>query len=375
MCGCVSCGERALTFGQCFGASHRFPQGIQSLSTSHRVMIAVEENISLAPFTTFRIGGPARFFVRVQSLDDIREAVAFARIQSLPLYVLGGGSNTLFHDDGFNGVVIKIELSGIEECVIDNDHTLAIAAAGEDWDAFVAYTVARGLWGVENLSGIPGVVGASPVQNIGAYGAEVSDTIAWVEVLDVRDDVVRTMTREECMFGYRMSEFKKDAGRYVVLRVAFMLAHNAAPRVSYQDVAAVFGHNMSPMLSEVRAAILSIRASKFPDLSHEGTAGSFFLNPIITSADAERIAQMLPGIPHFPQKDGRVKLSLAYILDHGLNMKGVSVRRARLFEKQPLVLVAQCGASSHDVCELASLVQVRVRDVYGIDVAHEVQIQ
>jgi len=342
----------------------------------------LETNISLAPLTTFKIGGTAKFFARAKSAEDIREALRFVREGLPPLpsggegwgegwrcTVLGSGSNTLFSNSGFNGLILKIELRGI-----DFRDDLLIAAAGESWDDAVAESTTRNLYGLENLSGIPGTIGAAPVQNIGAYGAEVADTVAWVEVLDTRDDVIKIFSREECAFSYRTSIFKKESPHYIILRVAFQLSEKSTPNLSYKDLREAFAHDTAPSPQQIREKILAIRAEKFPDLAQEGTAGSFFLNPIVLASEAARIATLLPGVPQFPQQDGSVKLSLAYMLDKGLGLKGFRVGAARLFEKQPLVMVADFGASSRNVQTLCESVQKKVFDAYGISIEPEVRM-
>ena len=334
--------------------------------------LCIQRSVPLAPLTTFRIGGSARFLVRAQTVAEVRDAISFARTRDLPFFILGGGSNTLVSDGGFRGVVIKMEMRGIEEAQ-DGDRALLIASAGESWDDLVAHAVERELWGIENLSGIPGTVGAAPVQNIGAYRVEAGDTIAWVEALDTRDDTIRTFANGACRLAYRTSLFKQEANRFIILRVAFTLSTHECRRIEYADMQAYFGENTQPELSEIRDAVLAIRHDKFPDLSQEGTAGSFFLNPIVPAEDAARVAQLVPGLPQFPQKNGTVKLLLAFLLDRGLTLKGHAVGGARLFEHQPIVVVARFGASSRDVYELARMIRIKVRDAYDIDIELEVR--
>lgn len=334
----------------------------------------IEENIPLAPLTTFHIGGPARYFARVQStnINDVREAFAFAKAKGLPVFVLGGGSNVLISDAGFDGLVIKIEITGVE-WKEGGEKTLLIAGAGESWDALVQKAVEKNLWGVENLSGIPGTVGAAPIQNIGAYGAELKDTLAWVEVLDTNAGEIKTFTNSECAFAYRTSRFKKEPGRFAVLRVALSLSPIPKPNISYRDLAAAFVQNPQPSLTEIRAAVLTIRAGKFPDLAYEGTAGSFFLNPVVSGDVAARLRDQSPEMPQFPAEGG-TKLSLAWILDNVLSLRGLKVGRARLFEKQPLVIVAEKNSSANDVKKLAEEVQRQVKEKIGIEIEKEVRI-
>ncbi len=332
----------------------------------------VEENIPLAPYTTFHIGGPARFFVKVQTIEALQEAFSFANEKNISVLILGGGSNVLIDDAGFDGLVVKIELAGID-LKKNDDEAVLIVGAGESWDGVVARVVEENLWGIENLSGIPGTVGAAPVQNIGAYGAELKDTLAWVEVLDVQTKEVKKMANTECAFGYRASVFKKNPGRYVILRIALILKQERAPKLAYRDLAEAFAGISAPKLGDIRAAVLAIRAKKFPDLAQEGTAGSFFLNPTVSLQKAAELAKQFPALPQFPGELG-VKISLAWLLDNVLQLKGARVGGARLFERQPLVVVAQKNASSHDVVALAKKVQEEVKEKLDITIEPEVKI-
>lgn len=339
-----------------FWSSHPLP----AQGTLARMLI--EEHISLALHTTLHIGGPARFFVRARSVDDIRGALACAAEKKLPVYILGGGSNVLVNDAGYDGVVIKIETAGVER-----EGDTLVAAAGESWDALVARAVDEGLWGIENLSGIPGTVGAAPVQNIGAYGCELASTLAWVEVLRMSDGQVQKMSPEECGFGYRTSIFKRNGG-YVILRLALHLRAEGVPHAAYKDLNGMEGAS----LAEMRAKVLAVRAAKFPDLAREGTAGSFFLNPVVSAEKAAELAQRYSGLPQFAAEGG-VKLSLAWLLDKVLNAKGLSVGGARLYEAQPLVIATTRGACARDVEELARLVAQKIKDACDIDVEREVR--
>lgn len=324
----------------------------------------IEEHIPLAPLTTFRLGGAARFFVRVSSQEEIEEALAFSKREALHVLFLGGGSNMLVSDRGFDGLVIQLGLSGM----VREGDTL-IAAAGESWDALVLCAVREGLWGLENLSGIPGSVGAAPVQNIGAYGTEVKDTLRWLEAYDTKSGEVKRFNNEDCTFGYRTSLFKREAGRYVILRAAFRLRVDDTPNLSYKDLHGAADKS----LSGIRDTVLAIRARKFPDLSVEGTAGSFFLNPVVGEAKAQELLAKYPDLPHFAVEGG-VKLSLAWLLDHALDLRGLSQGSARLFERQPLVIAASRDARAQEVVNLAKRVAHEVKDKLGIALEEEVRI-
>lgn len=338
----------------------------------------IEENVPLAPFTTFRLGGPGRFFARVQHTQELLAALDFARAKNLHAQILGGGSNALVRDEGYDGLVIKMELAGVERT--EGGY---IAVAGEQWDALCERAARDGLWGIENLSGIPGTVGGACVQNIGAYGAALSQVIEWVEAYDVQTGETVRFDNAECRFGYRDSIFKQEAGRYVVLRAALQLSAEPSPNLAYKDLAARLAPGATaegfagaaPSLAGVREAILAIRAGKFPDLSVEGTAGSFFLNPMVTAAQAESLKERFPDMPLFamPETD-RIKVPLGWLLDHALNLKGLRVGGARLYEKQALVVVASRDARTSDVVSLRDKVKEEVRERIGIDIREEVRI-
>ncbi len=333
--------------------------------------MVIEKNVPLSVFTTFRIGGAARFFVRVSSQVELQEAIKYAQKNNIASLILGGGSNMLIDDAGFNGLVIKIELYGLA-ITREGVSAVFVAGAGELWDTVVARAVSENLWGIENLSGIPGTVGAAPVQNIGAYGSEVKDTFLWAEVFDIDTGTVVRFDLSNCEFVYRSSFFKVHTGRYVILRVAFRLSTKPMPNLHYADLVEVF-KNKEPSVAHIREAVLAIRARKFPDLSIEGTAGSFFLNPIVTFELAQALKKEYPDMPQYTTQNG-VKVSLAWILDKVLKVRGFSIGGARLFERQPLVVVAIKGASSSDVEALADAVIKKIDATLGILVECEVKI-
>lgn len=327
-------------------------------------MLEISENVVLAPYTTFRLGGRAKFFARIKTAGELLDALSFAREKKLNVFILGGGSNVLFDDAGFDGLVIKIEIGGIEF----QDETV-IAGAGEDWDALVERAIEKNLWGIENLSGIPGTAGAAPMQNIGAYGQELSQVLLWLEALDTANGEVRRFENKECGFGYRASRFKQETGRFVVLRAAVRLRADGEPNLSYRDL---FRRELRT-LPEIRRAVLEIRSSKFPDLAKEGTAGSFFLNPVVSPQKAAELAARFPGLPQFPAQNG-TKISLAWLLDHGLRLKGERAGGARVFERQPLVIVADKNASAHDTRALAERIKKEVREKTEIELEEEVRV-
>lgn len=276
----------------------------------------------------------------------------------------------LINDKGFDGLVIKIEIMGIEE-----QGNILSAGAGEQWDDFVEYTVEKGFYGVENLSAIPGTVGAAPVQNIGAYGAEASETISSVHVFDIKALKFVEISATDCGFSYRDSIFKHEKGRYIIARVSFALNKNGAVNTEYKDVKEYFGKKgiVSPSLTEVRDAIIDIRWNKLPDWKLWGTAGSFFKNPVIRTEHYERLKKEYPDLPGYPEGDDVVKVSLGWILDKICNMKGWCVGNVCTYDKQALVIVAKPGATSEEVVKMAHNIMKTVKDKTGIDIEGEVE--
>ncbi|HEY2091471.1 MAG TPA: UDP-N-acetylmuramate dehydrogenase [Thermoanaerobaculia bacterium] len=328
--------------------------------------VTVEQHVPLAPFTTIGIGGPARYFVRARDIDALREAIDWARERSLPLFILGGGSNLLIADSGFDGLVVHVDLRGVTVQARD-EYAMVRVAAGEVWDDFVSFAVLRGWAGIECLSGIPGSVGATPIQNVGAYGQEVSETIARVEVLDRRDGLVKTLTNWDCRFGYRSSLFKNyERDRYVVTAVTFRLKVGGSATVRYPELQkAVDGDD----LRAVRQAVIAIRKRKGMVLDRNDpdtrSDGSFFMNPIVEpSVTTEEM-------PSYPAGDGKVKLSAAWLIEHAGFEKGFTLGNAGLSSKHTLAVVNRGGATARDVLALVELVQTRVREKFGIELHPE----
>jgi len=359
--------------------------------------MTVREDVVLAPYTSLSIGGPAHFLIEAACESDVREAALFAASKHLPLVPLGGGTNILVPDDGVDAVVLTIraddyvflpdEASAKSGEPQDDGVVWLVASAGVSWDALVQAAGERELWGIENLAGIPGRAAGALVQNIGAYGAELADVFAWADVLNIRSGECLRLASPEAQLGYRSSRFKRER-HLVIMRVALRLARAGVPRLAYADLARAQGAGASLTTPrDIGTAVRSIRADKFPKwgggylegTAHpsrkatEGTAGSFFKNPVISEEHARAVSERFPGIPQFPQEDGRVKIALAWLLDHALALKGFSVGRARLYEKQPLVIVATTGARATDIDMLANEVARRVLGATGITIEREVE--
>jgi len=332
----------------------------------------LQEHIPLAPFTTFGVGGEARIFIEVQTEAEVENAIAYAREHALSLYPLGAGSNILVPDAGVNGVVVKMAMRDIA-FENDGDETVLIAGAGALWEDIVDAASKRGLFGIENLAGVPGTMGGAAVQNIGAYGAEFSNVFAYADVINSATGARERIDRTKAEFAYRTSFFKKHR-EYLVLCVALRLSKNTAPNITYKDlVHAVETGRALQTPSEIVSAVRAIRAKKFPHAVGEGTAGSFFKNPIVSRALADELAARFHDLPLFSQENGMVKLPLAWILDHILSLKGFSKGLVRLYEVQPLVVVASVGATAADIDAFACDIAERVLNATTIVIEREVE--
>jgi UDP-N-acetylmuramate dehydrogenase len=341
--------------------------------------LKLREHAALAERTTLGVGGSARYLIEAQTEADVLEALAFASARGLPLRVLGGGSNLVVADAGFDGVVLALGLRGIEFSSPVGDAELR-AAAGEPWDGVVASAVARGLCGLEGLSGIPGSAGATPIQNVGAYGQEVAETISSVRAIDRRSLEPVELTAAECRFAYRDSFFKSEAPeRYVVTEVRFALAQRPPALVRYPDLQrelAQRGHE-TPTLAQLRECVLSVRREKSMLLDaadpNGRSCGSFFLNPIVSADDAARVRELAAGrpVPTYPQPDGRVKLAAGWLIEQSGFAKGLRDGNVGLSTKHALAIVAHAGASASEVLALCRRVQAGVKARFGVALTPE----
>jgi UDP-N-acetylmuramate dehydrogenase len=342
--------------------------------------ILVQENVPLAPFTTLKIGGKARFFVSASSDDEVIAAFDLAKANDLALFVLGGGSNVLIADEGFDGLVLQVALKGVSSAQ-EKDGTLYVTAqAGEDWDGFVRYCVERDLQGLECLSGIPGFAGGTPVQNVGAYGQEVSESIVSVHVFDRKDGEVMMLANADCGFAYRTSIFNTvEKERYIVLSVTYALKLAGAPKIVYKDLIEHFGSN-TPTLRETRDAVIDIRRAKSMVIDegdpNSRSAGSFFKNPIVSSEEFDRVEKAAEGsgfgkVPSFPAGDGLVKVPAAWLIERSGFSKGFEYGRAGLSTKHTLALINRGGACAADILALKDLIQAQVNERFSIELQTE----
>ena len=337
----------------------------------------LQRNVPLAPLTTLGIGGPAADFVRAETVDEIREVIAWAEARRSPLFILGGGSNVLIADQGFDGVVLKIDLRGTTVLTEDPDAVTVHVAAGERWDDFVAFAVDRGWAGIECLSGIPGLTGATPIQNVGAYGQEVSETIVGVEAIERDTGRVVTLTNRECGFGYRQSVFKHAAkDRYVVAGVTFRLKPRGSAAIRYPELQKYLDEHEIDAgdLQQVRGAVIAIRKRKGmvldPSDPDTRSDGSFFMNPVVTPARFEDLRHRSENVPHFPSGD-QIKLSAAWLIEQAGFHKGFVHGNVGLSSKHTLAVINRGGGTAMEVLELVRMIQEGVRKRFGVEMQPE----
>lgn len=331
------------------------------------------ENISLKPYNTFGIDCAARYFAAFATIDDLGELLAEARRDRL--LVLGGGSNILLTGD-FDGWVLKNELKGISLVSEDADHYYVRAAAGENWHRFVLHCIDHGYAGIENLSLIPGNTGASPMQNIGAYGVEIRDVFHELEAFDIEEGKVRRFGLADCAFGYRESVFKKELkGRFVILNVTFRLNKVPVFNTSYGAISQELDRMKVTELSirAVSQAVINIRSSKLPDPAVTGNAGSFFKNPVVPETQFEQLQAQYPAIPGYPAGAGYKKIAAGWLIEQ-CGWKGFRQGDAGCYEKQALVLVNYGHATGSEIFGLSEKIIGSVRDKFGVVIEREVNI-
>lgn len=345
----------------------------------------MRENVSLAPLTTLRIGGSARYFAEVQSSEQMLSGIQWAAARRIPLFVLGGGSNIVVSDQGFPGLVLHNVISGIEMQPGIGDSTLVTAGSGEPWDDLVKLAVANNLAGVECLSGIPGSVGATPIQNVGAYGQEVSETMVRLTALDTVAGSTVVIDSTECGFGYRTSRFKTaDNGRFVITSVTYRLHSNGEPGIRYAELKRYLeerGHEAAS-LGEVRDAVLAIRRAKAmvidPADPDSRSVGSFFVNPVVPLDALAEIERKMggdslsrAGMPSFRAPGGMVKLSAAWLIEHSGFARGYEHGGVGLSSKHALAIVAGEGGTAREVMELAGQIEDKVWAQFGVRLVRE----
>jgi UDP-N-acetylmuramate dehydrogenase len=346
----------------------------------------IEQNLPLAPLTTLRVGGPAKFYVSVNNGAEAAEAFALAKKEGLPLFIFAGGSNMVIADRGLEAVVLHPNMRGITITHEDADTATLRAASGEVWDEVVAFAVARGLWGIENLSAIPGYTGAAPIQNIGAYGQEVKDTLTNVEALDMQTGALVTFANQDCAFGYRHSRFNTtDKGRYLILAVSFTLSKQGQPNLNYKDLQLHFAGKPTPGVAEMREAVTFIRTNKLHNPAEQGNVGSFFKNkvPFISEAEFDAVTTRLNPILSSKLQERLATFRTAFRTAEGIKIPGGFLIEAcglmghthggmAVSDKHALVLINKNGtATAADALHLAAHVLKTVRTQTGLELVPE----
>ncbi len=331
------------------------------------------------------VGGPARWFAEARSESDLPHALEFAAARSLPCFVLGGGSNLVVPDRGFDGLVLRIALRGLDSAPAPAAMHYSVAA-GEPWDPFVARTVADGFAGMECLSGIPGTVGGTPVQNVGAYGQEVSETVQAVRALDRSTGKFVEFSKHDCGFAYRRSRFnREDRGKYIITRVDYRLSSESQPLIRYHDLKRYFQHEPAPALERVRQAVLEIRDAKgmliVPGPNEIHSAGSFFKNPVVSEEQArhvESVASPPDTMPRFPAGSdaapASVKLSAAWLIEQSGFHKGYALGRAGISSRHTLALVNLGGATAAELFALRDQIAAGVQSRFAVALEMEPEI-
>lgn len=335
----------------------------------------IEENASLKSLNTFGIEAKTRYLARFESADEIADILCDERVKSLPRMVLGGGSNVLFTQD-YPGLILKNEITGIELVGEDDDHYYVKSGAGENWHEFVVHTLKQGWAGLENLSLIPGNVGASPMQNIGAYGVEVKDRFHSLDAYETATGHVKTFDAAACKFGYRESVFKRAAkDKYIILSVTFKLFKKPVLNTGYgaiTDELKALGVT-DPGIEDVSRAVINIRNSKLPNPAELGNAGSFFKNPVISTADFEKVKAAHPDVPNYPAGEGFVKLAAGWLIEQA-GRKGKRTGNCGMHAKQALVLVNYGGATGEEIYALSTAVKNDIFEKFGVELEREVNI-
>lgn len=332
----------------------------------------VQQNISLKPYNTFGIDVKANQFVEINKQSDLKPIL---ESNKLPVLILGGGSNLLLTKD-YDGLVVKNNIKGIELLEEDNDSVLLKVGAGENWHEFVMYCISNHYCGIENLSLIPGNVGASPMQNIGAYGVEVKDLITKVEAVNLKDFKVREFSNIECAFGYRTSIFKtSEKGNYFISAVTFKLSKTPNLNTSYGAIDGELKARgiTNPTIKDVSDAVIAIRQSKLPDPSEIGNSGSFFKNPVVSVEMKNAILEKFENAPNYPQPDGTFKMAAGWLIEQ-CGWKGKMIKNFGVHDRQALVLVNHGGAKGSDIYQLSEDIIRSVKDKFNITLEREVNI-
>lgn len=322
----------------------------------------IQTQVQLKPFNTLSLDAVASHYCKIQSIDDLTQALDFAKQQQLNILILSGGSNMLLPEQ-IHALVLHMDIQGIELLDADDQVQRLRVGAGQSWHDFVVWTTQQGFYGLQNLALIPGLVGASPVQNIGAYGVEVGEFIESVEVYDRENHSFSSIKAADCDFAYRHSIFKDQPGRYIITHVIFRLLKQPELKLNYGDLKTAVGEEQTP--ENLERQVIQIRQSKLPDPKEYPNVGSFFKNPVVDLQFFDQIAQQFPNLPHYPQPNNQVKMAAGWLIDQS-GWKGKQLGSVGMFHKQALVLVNYANASLKDVRATYQAVQADVQEKFGV---------
>lgn len=335
----------------------------------------ITENAELASLSYLKIGGQAKYFIEIENENELQKIVEIKEKERLPVVVLGSGSNTAFNDNFHNKVFVKIAIDEILKVYEDKNGVNIDVGAGTNWDKLVEWTVKNKLSGLELLSGIPGLVGASPIQNIGAYGGEISNTLTHVKLFDLESKEFYEVTNRECNFDYRDSIFKKNPGRFIITRVAFRLSKEKPSLPQYKDIALYFlgKRNKNPTLKEIRQAVIDVRNKKLPDPKKQPNCGSFFKNPIVDKDQAESLTSRFKDIPNYRAKGGQVKLSGGWLIEKS-GFKGKDFGNIKVSDSSALVLISNGKATFRELIEARDKIIAGVKKNFDVDLEVETNL-
>ena len=336
----------------------------------------IQKYVNIRDYSTFKIGGQFRYFMKIKKKDDLKNIYLVAKEKNTPIFILGGGSNVIFSDEIIDVLAIKIEIKGFEIIKETNKYVDIKIGAGENWDKIVEKTINMDLSGIEALSAIPGTIGATPIQNVGAYGVEVKDVIVEVEVFDIKNNIINIISNSDCRFGYRDSIFKNEAkGLYIITAVTYRLKKSSVNIPDYQDVKNYFLERniLKPKLKNIREAIIFIRSQKLPNPQKIPNVGSFFKNPIIDEIKAKEIKNKYPNIKIFPVNKKKVKISAGWLIEN-TGLKGKSFGNISVYEKNALVLINNGQATKNNLIETKNKIIKMVKQKFGIILEQEPEI-
>ncbi len=333
----------------------------------------IHTNIPLKSITTMRLGGPAQYFAEVHTVQELHEFYQDAKTKNVPVFIVGGGSNVIGHDEGYKGLILRIKIPGFGVVADDLNSTTVKIGAGENWDEIVKHTVEMRLSGIETMSAIPGTAGAAPVQNVGAYGQEISETLVSLEAYDTQTNSMVTLQNEDCGFSYRHSMFRGDEqGRYIITSITLKLSKSLPVPPFYDSLQAYFDEHQITVFTQqvVRDAVIAIRADKLPDPAVKPSAGSFFKNSIIEGWQADELLKNFPDAKVWPMANGGVKVATGWLIEKA-GFKGQLVHGFRVNEKNCLVLINESASSYADLAAARDEIAGKVRDTFRVQIDQE----